>query len=591
MISLDAIPLTAIGIDCGASDVVRYAAKELQKYLKLITGEKLPVTDAGRQNGMIRLKLDPSGYSLRKFDRIRICRKADSLILCGENEISVLYAVYDFLQHFADVRFFAPGAAFEVVPEIPQLAIPGNDLPWENGSAVQIRDFVNRTNFHEVFSFAVKNRINTILGCGPWQDGSDKCSPVNAALIHSFGLKIRGPGHSWKHFIPPPSMYETHPEYFPLVGGKRIVNGRNCCFSNPEARKIFMDNLRSYLRKHPYWDIFAFWAEDVPNGKYCNCDECAKRSTTDWYLSLCNEAAAILAEEIPHAVFEFIVYRDTRMPPDHTVEFFRSGKNMLADFCFNYSRDLFRPFEEQLESSAAVCVEERNWRDFLKRSGYQGKWLMMEYYNLCEYPNCGPCGRALLWPLEIIRQDIRFYLSKGYSGLGAFTGVDKLAFPTPLRLWAWIRLWTDPDAEIESLKQDFYRHYFGSRAQAVRKYADEFERLMFQTVTEENIRQLEQCVKTLESMDGFRIEILRCHHEYAVLLKRVFLAYLMDDRASYDRFSAELKRFPERNARLLAQAAAPFPMLWFDHWCGSRIGWNSRGEKIPIRAGWETILR
>ena len=158
-------------------------------------------------------------------------------------------------------------------------------------------------------------------------------------------------------------------------------------------------------------------------------------------------------------------------------------------------------------------------------------------------------------------------------------------------VWAWIRLWTDPDAEIESLKQDFYRHYFGSRAEAVRKYADGFEHLMFQPVTEENIRQLEQCGKQLEALDGFRIEILCCHHEYAVLLKRVFLAYLTDDRASYDRFSAELKRFPERYARLLSQAAAPFPMLWFDLWCGSRIGWNSRGEKIPIKAGWETILR
>ena len=591
MIYLGTTLLTAIGMEPDGSGIIRYAAKELRKYLDLITGETLPAGMENSRSGRILLRLDPTGYSSTAFDKTRIFREADSLVLCGENEISVLYAVYDFLQHFAGVRFFAPGASFESVPRSPRLVIPDEQLPWENGSAVEIRDFVNRTNSHEVLSFAVKNRINTILGCGPWLNGSDNCSPVNAALIHSFGLKIRGPGHSWKHFVPSASLFEKHPEYFPLIDGKRIVNGRTCCFSNPGARKIFMDNLRNYLRQHPYWDIFAFWAEDVPDDKYCTCDECAKRSTTDWYLSLCNEAAQILSEELPRSIFEFIVYRGTGQPPVHSAKFFRNGKNMIADFCFNHSRDLFRSFEEQTETPDSVRSQERKWRDFLRRSGFEGRTLMMEYYNLCEYPNSGPCGRTLLWPLEIIREDIRFYLAEGYAGLGAFTGFDKLAFPTPLRLWAWLRLWSDPETDLEILKQDFYRRYFGSQADAVRKYTDEFEQLMFEPVSKENIRQLETCGKQLDQLDGVRVEILRCHHVYAMLVKRVFLAYLTDDRAACERFAGELKQFPEQYARLLAQAAAPFPMLWFDNWCGTRIGWNRNGEKIPVKAGYEKMLR
>lgn len=584
MVRLGDIVFTGISFKGTETDLIRYACRELQKYLLRITGKKLEVFDtADRPAHCFLLEMSAEGYTTNGYDRIRIFPQDGNLILRGENPVSVLYAVYDFLKEFANAAFYAPGKDFEYLEEMEDLCLDEKRFPFEKSSTVAIRDFVNRTNSGEVLSFAVKNRINSILGCGPWLDGSDKCNKVNAALIHSFGLKIRGPGHSWKHFVPDASLFETHSEYFPMVDGKRVVNNRTCCFSNPEVRKIFMDKLRAYLKLHPYWDIFAFWAEDIPDMRYCDCEECRKKSTADWYVLLCNEAAKILHEELPDAIFEMIAYRGTALPPDEPKAFFRNGEKMLIDFCVNYSRDLYHPMETAVNANKDLCELYSKWRNFLKQSSYHGKMMLMEYYNLCELPNSGPCGRTLLWPLDVIRKDIQYYLREGIEALGAFTGFDRLAFPTPLRLWTFIQLWSDPELDLEKVKKEFYCRYFGEKTfPQVMKYIECFEQEMFREVSPENIQELKDCLALLSGLDGERVEILRIHHEYAVLVKEVFYHWTQNNKKEYEEAEKQWRSFPERHARLLSAYTAPFPLMWYEHWCGGKIGYDRNGNWIEF---------
>ena len=581
-----------IGISADASELTEYAARELRDYLCLITGERLKVCRFSDvpQKGEIRVMLSTEGYEKRGFDRVRIFEADGVLVLQGENEISVLYAVYDFLQEFCDVRFFAPGKEFEYVPTTSKLAIDDARLPFEKGSAFEIRDFVNRTNSHDVFSFAVKNRINSILGCGPWVNGSDKCSEVNAALIHSFGLKVRGPGHSWKHFVPQDNLFDEHPEYFPLLNGKRTPTGRTACFSNPEVQRIFMENLRNYLRRHPYWDIFAFWAEDTGDSHYCECENCRRMSTTDWYFTIANLAAEVVAEEIPEAVFEVIAYQGTLEPPKAVRSLRGGGRNMLINCCINQMRDLFHPYANRTYTNAGLMDIFNNWQAWMRESQYCGKFMMMEYYNLCEYPDTGPCGRSLLWPLEVMQQDAMFYLSQGVNAMGAFTGFDRLAFPTPLRLWAWIRLWSNPELDLASLKDDFYSHYFGRDARRIRLFSERMEALMLQAASHANIADLEALESQLIPDNGFREDVLLCHLRFAVIVKKTHLAYLEGERQHFEAFKSEYLRFQSRYSRLLSQAVAPFPFLWYDYQF-FRLRWQKDGSRKELIPGTEEMLK
>ena len=581
--------LTTIVIDENATELTSYAASELQKYMRKALGYTLEIKHGTPSAGCIQLVQKPLPEDRKSFDRTSIKDMGGWLELAGENPISVLYAVYDFLKSSLGIHFFAAGEAFEYIPQTQAISFPDN-YKEEFGSAFEIRDFVNRTNSPDVLSFAVKNRINTILGCGPWKDGSENCSYENARLIHSYGLKVRGPGHSWKHFIPNSLLFNEHPEYFPMKDGRRQPNGRTACFSNPEVREIFCDNLRTYLQDHPYWDIFAFWAEDLPDMQYCQCPECAKRSTTDWYLTLVNEAAEVVAEVLPNARFEFIVYQGTNNPPQTIQKLFRNGENMLVNFCFGQTRDLFTPFEERKHTNDELFELYSNWRTFLHNVGYKGKIMLMEYYNLCEYPNTGPCGRALMWPLNIMQQDIQFYLRDGLNGLGAFTGFDRLAFPSPWKHWAWIKLWTNPNLNLTELEKEFLQCYYGKDAQAFGTYFQKLEKVMFTKLSKENLIDLEGLSFMFYGLSGERIDSIRVHLQLAILVKHLHWAFKCDNREDFESWKKCYLSFQQNNATLLSKMIAPFPMLWFDFLL-NRIGWLPNGTRRCFRPGTkETLL-
>jgi len=573
-----------------ANRTIQYAANELQKYLSRIVGKAFRCVLSDKpESGSLYLCESPdyaiSDSNKDKYDRIGVHVYSDHVILAGENTLSVLYAVYDFLKHYFGCRFYSSADCYEYIPQLDTLHLRENTC-FHDGSAFAIRDFVNRTNTFETLSFAVKNRINTILGCGPWVNGSENCSAESAALVRSFGLKMRGPGHSWKHFIPDASLFDSHPEYFPLLHGKRTVNGRTACFSNPAVRRIFQENVRNYITEHPYWDIYAFWAEDMIEGHYCECDECMKMHTTDWYFVLANETAKTVADMLPEAKFEIIVYQDTNLLPEHCSSLHNDGRNMLINFCFNQTRDLFRPFEQRTFTNNKLFELFSNWQSFLNRIHYQGQSMIMEYYNLCEYPDSGPCGRALLWPTDVMQADAQFYLKRGINGMGAFTGFDRLAFPTPFRLWAWIQLWSDPNLDLEKMKEEFYRHYFGDKnGDTLRKLDDAFYHLMLQEASNDNIAQLHQLAEKYAAFDNEeRIDVLKSSLDLAIRAKELYWAYMKCDRNEFETRKKRYLDFQSEYAPLLARAVRPFPMLWFNFWF-DKIGWRKDGTRIEIRDG------
>ncbi len=581
-IFIDRFPIRRIVHPPETSPVFRRAAGELRAYLEKSLGVSLPVTEGEPAEGVFYISgidVEPGlleivgAFENGKYDSSFAAVRGHTVFLAGENPLSSLYAVYDFLQACLDIRFFA--ARHEYVPEKEELRLPEGFLR-KTGSDFAVRSWVNRTNDPEVIRFAVQNRINTILGCGPWNPslGTDKGSIENAEMVRSWGLKMRGPGHCWRYFLPDESLFSVHPEYFPFSGGRRQVNGRTACFSNPAVRDIFRDNLRKYLRENPYWDIFAFWAEDIHDLNYCGCPECSAMTNSDWYMILVNEAAELLEEEKPDAVFELIAYHSTRTPPVRVRKLHRNGRNMLVNLCIGQKRDIFSPLRKREHGSGEVFCRYEEWRRYLADVNFEGQIMMMDYYNLCEWPNQGPRGRALLWPMDVIREDLLFYRADGIRGCGAFTGVDCLCWPSPFNIWSWLQLWSRPDTRIETLKDDFYPKYFGRFSGPVREYVEKLENGMYERTSAENIERLKAFDPLLESLREMdvdpvlaeRLRLLKLHHRYCVLLKEIFLAYLENDLPKWESLETPFNRFFEENREVLQPHFAPYPPLWGTLW-------------------------
>ena len=105
------------------------AAAELQKYLEIISGVKLGITDdqekmktcefvIGSSNRVPEsidlVKTDPDGFIIRNF--------GTRIVLAGGSHKGSLYAVYTFLEKYLGCRFYAPDA--ETIPVQKDIRLP-----------------------------------------------------------------------------------------------------------------------------------------------------------------------------------------------------------------------------------------------------------------------------------------------------------------------------------------------------------------------------------------------------------------------------------------------------------------------------------
>lgn len=107
----------------------------------------------------------------------------------------------------------------------------------------------------------------------------------------------------------PPFLYDTHPEYFSEINGKRIApvgkeGGTQLCLTNPDVLKLSVEKLRKEMSKPvtgmPVWadSTATYWSISQMDGNgNCTCDECKRLDKYDGspsgsILSYVNKVAA-----------------------------------------------------------------------------------------------------------------------------------------------------------------------------------------------------------------------------------------------------------------------------------------------------------
>lgn len=90
--------------------------------------------------------------------------------------------------------------------------------------------------------------------------------------LRALGLRPDTTVHAYDLLIPDETYFDTHPEFFALVGGKRIRQreGGQLCLSNRAMRQAFAEELLAIIRHKPHIGVFGF----CPNDGYGHC-ECA----------------------------------------------------------------------------------------------------------------------------------------------------------------------------------------------------------------------------------------------------------------------------------------------------------------------------
>ena len=119
--------------------------------------------------------------------------------------------------------------------------------------------------------------------------------------------------HSWER-IDSTNLTESTRKYLALFGGKRdlyqgIALNTQFCMSSSEARRIVAEYIADYALVHSNVDYIHVWLADDSNN-HCECEECAKKTVSDWYMLLLNEIDAALATKKLATRIVFIQYNE-----------------------------------------------------------------------------------------------------------------------------------------------------------------------------------------------------------------------------------------------------------------------------------------
>ena len=211
--------------------------------------------------------LHPYGYYLVKRGR--------DVLFGGRTPKGCSYAAFDFLKRYTGYRSFG-GKFGEIVPRLDRL-----DLPEE---------------------FSHREEPDVVSYCCQWAPADERFGRnyrVTAQATHAMDQMVK------------PSMFAEHPEYFPLVGGRRVdpkSGPWNPCMANPDLPRLFLEYARGYFARNPEAVAVPMGVND--GGGDCDCEQCRAVFARhgNQYVEFYNLAAKILQREFPGKLLAFIGY-------------------------------------------------------------------------------------------------------------------------------------------------------------------------------------------------------------------------------------------------------------------------------------------
>ena len=447
----------SILIPAQASPAHKYAAEELRDFVEKTTGVKLPIV-ADAAAPPVKAILLEVGTGTTGADRtaetdgFRLKADGKRLRVVGENERGVLYGVYEVLERFVGCRWYSSWRT--VVPRRDRIEIPA-DLDETQMPAFAMREpFWYDVSMHP--EFAARLRVNS----RSWRRMGEKYG----GDPYRFGGGL-GSCHTFDKLLPPEKHFDSHPEYFSMVKGRRMKNRTQLCLTNPDVLRIVTSNVLERIRKDPGAKFYGVSQNDWYN--FCECPNCKavddeEGSHAGTMVRFVNAIAEAVEKEFPDAIIETLAYQYTRKAPKKT----KLRHNVVPCLCTiecDFAQPLDRsPFKENI----AFRKDIEDWSrltDFLYIWDYTT--------DFANYTMPWPNAYALQGNIQFFRRNkVKALFEQGaHQGRHADFGELKAWL---LAKWMW-----NPDLPMKDLLDDFFVGYYGRGAPFVREYFEKVHQL------------------------------------------------------------------------------------------------------------------
>ena len=294
--------------DCAKSPAV--LAEFLAEYIRKSTGVRLPITrEAARNPDRIAIHCGNTEYvqklnlPLETMDEDEFLigfPDARNIVIAANFQHGVEWGVDEFLERYVGVRWLFAGPLGEHIPIRKTLAV----------APVEVRSRPAYLSRNIGFD-------NKRLELGEW------------ARLNRLRRRIKA-DHNLGILFPPAKYTVTHPEFFPIQNGQRLLPAANClinwqpCFTAPGIVDEAIKNISEYFRTHPEKQSYPLSAND--NGGYCECSTCTakdgnrlnylgRRDHSPSYYEFCNRVAAGVSKVFHNKRFGIFAYENVTEPP------------------------------------------------------------------------------------------------------------------------------------------------------------------------------------------------------------------------------------------------------------------------------------
>ena len=504
--------------------VIRFAYQELTRYFHLMTGAD-PKIVLGVEDSLFETGLDPvldDKYAIEVHD-------GEGKIV-GLNARSVLIGVYRFLRE-CGCAFVRPGKDGERIPfrrkesvkvslvcrpryRFRTITIEGSN---SLGTVLGLIDWAIKNGFNSYFTqFRDSNTFferwynrerNEFVPQGNLQPEEARAFVrLISDELKKRGMLYHAVGHGWTcesigyeprgwYKVPSSRVPNQDRKYLAELDGSRkfYLNTplyTQLCYSNKLVQKKIIDSVIEYVQDHPEVDYLHFWLGDNFNN-FCECENCASLSPSDWYVILLNKLDERLTELHMPVKIVFLVYFELLWPPEKN-----QLKNpdrfimMFAPITRTYSTS-FLGEKQDLQASVSLPEFHLNKVEFpasLKEN------LAFLYANQRRF-----CGDAfdfdyhLMWEpfkdlagihlAQVIHDDVIALQDLGLKGLVSCQ-IQKVFVPHGLGIYVMGHMLEDPTMAFEDLKKEYFQATFGKYC----TFAEETLRLFYEFKCTEYLR-------------------------------------------------------------------------------------------------------
>ena len=506
--------------------VVDFAAEELKKYLSMMMpecGEVRVLYDPGANEGfrlglMKDLSLDGIAVADAELDDVLyIDCDCHGGIISGGNARSVLLAVYEYLRQNG-CRWLMPGVDGEYIPTRNIAPVKYSYKPSfrYRGSCIEgdvtqyiVSDFIdflpkvgmntfmmqfeNPKPFYQRYYSADYNRENR-----PSDSISDRQAVQWKRLceheIEKRGLQLHDIGHGFTS-LPfgidkrdgqsfediDPSLTDLQRSYTAMIKGKRGVHSKpvttNFCMSNEKAREIVVDYIVDFSKAHRNVDYLHVWLADGTNN-HCECEECQKKTPSDFYMMLMNEIDEKLTSEDLKTRIVFICYVDTFWAPlEERIKNSDRFTMLFAPIFRSYAYSMpggrgntvLEPYKRNKNVFPPDRASSLDYLDEWKKV-WDGSVIAFEYHFWRHYYY----SISGIMQAKLLNEDVKLYKSNGINGI-IECGSQRCFFPSGLQFYSYARSLFDIELEYAEIEEDYLSHAFGEDWRPIRDYLARLE--------------------------------------------------------------------------------------------------------------------